>query len=367
MPINPILCNGKVSCYEITASENIDGKRYQRKRRFKCTLPEAKKREFDLIEDMRREANKGTRLTFGAWFDKWLETAALVRKIATIDAYRSTIKTNVPNEIMQKTLTEITQNDVYKIIFNSTSDISAKTRENLLQCIKVILKAALFEKIIPFNPADGIKISVPEPKLEAWTLGEVNRFLHEAKQRNHPWFDIWTLTVFSGLRSGEAYALTWDNVDFENKRIYIVSNWTAKDDYHETKNRRNRVVPINSELLTFLIELKAVRENEKYVLPHLKEWTIGSQAQILRRFATEIGLRQINFHALRASFITICMLHNVPTVKVQAMVGHQRMDTTMRYVRLIGSDLDGATENVGMKIPKQEFVSNVIDIGSRRK
>ncbi len=367
MPIKPIFKNGHVMCYEITASENIEGMRYQRKRRFKCSLPEAKKRELDLIEDLRKEANQAMRPTFGAWLDQWFKTAALTRKKSTLDAYRSTIETNVPLLIMNKLLVDITPNDIHKTIFSTESNISLKTRENLLQYLKVILKAALFERLITFNPADSIKISVPEPKLEAWTLGEVNRFLEEAKKLDHPWFPIWTLTVFAGFRSGEAYALTWDNVDLENRRLYVVSNWTIKDGYHETKNRRNRVVPINSELLAFLIELKSLRANEKYVLPHLDAWTKGYQAQVLRTFAVQIGLRQINFHALRASFITICMLHNVPTVKVQAMVGHQRMDTTMRYVRLIGSDLDGATENVGMKIPKQEVFANVIDMNSRRK
>lgn len=367
MPINPVLQDGKVVAYEVTVSENIGRRRYQRKRRFRCGLPEARKREVDLLQEVRKEAERGSRPTLGAWIDSWLESAKLTRKVSTIDAYRSTLQTNVPYELTSKPIMEVTPSDLHKLIFNPASELSPKTRENLLQCLKIILKAALFERLVPYNAAESIKISVPEPKLEAWTLGEVNHFLDEARKRNHPWFPIWAVTVFSGLRSGGAYALTWDNVDFENRRIYVVSNWTVKDGFHETKNRRNRVVPMNSQLAAYLVEHKAMPRDDVFVLPRLQEWTKGYQAKVLQAFANEIGLRQINFHALRASFITICMLQSVPTVKVQAMVGHQRLDTTMRYVRLVGADLDGATENIGMKMPQKERVADVIPFNPLRR
>ncbi|MGE0614632.1 MAG: tyrosine-type recombinase/integrase [Bacteriovoracia bacterium] len=366
MPIKPIRKDGMVAGYEVTVSENIGRKRFQKKRRYNCSLPEARKRELDLLDEVRRDAKEVGVPTFWDWIERWLETAALTRKKSTVDAYRSTLNTHVPHDLCQKPITRISTSDIQGIVFNQKAEITPKTRENLLQCLKVILKHAMYDHLIPFNPADGVKISVPETKLQAWTIKEINQFLEEASRRRHPWYPIWVTAVLSGMRSGELYALEWVNVDFENRRIYVVANWTLKDGLHETKNRRNRVVPMNSQLFKFLAELKLKRGSEKNVLPHFDEWTKGMQAAVLRRFAKQIGLRQINFHALRASFITICMLQSVSTVKVQAIVGHQRLDTTMRYIRIIGADLDDATENIGINIPIPSQTGNVVLFAPRQ-
>ena len=57
-----------------------------------------------------------------------------------------------------------------------------------------------------------------------------------------------------------------------------------------------------------------------------------------------MGIRETNFHSLRASFITHLLLKRTPVHVVQAMVGHSDLKTTQRYVRFVGSDLDGATD-----------------------
>ncbi|MEQ1877286.1 MAG: site-specific integrase [Bdellovibrionia bacterium] len=314
-------------------------------------MPEARHREVELLQEICNQAKRESQSTLEVWLEKWISQAHLSRKLGTVESYKKTLYKHIPIEVLRMSISDVGPNDVYKIVHNPEAKIKPKTRENLLQYIRVVFRDALHERLITFNPADGIKMKVPDTKLEAWTLTEVNRVLAEAANQGHPWFPIWVVTVFSGLRSGEAYALTWNNVDLENRRIYVVESWTSKDGFHETKNKRHRVVPINNELYPFLIKLKLQRGTEKFVLPHFAAWTKGKQAQVLREFAKLIEIREINFHALRASFITICLLQGVSVVKVQAMVGHEDLDTTMRYVRLVGSDLEGATENLGLKLP----------------
>jgi integrase len=337
--------------YDVNVSKVVNGKRYQRRCWKSRSMPQARQREFDLLQEIFAQAKRESQPTLDVWTERWLSRAHLSRKLGTVESYKRTLYKHIPLEIWGLPLGEITPNHVHNVVHNPAAQISPKTRENLLHYLRIILRDAVHERLITFNPAEGIKVKVPDSKLEAWTLTEVNHVLAEAARQEHPWYPIWVVTVFSGLRSGEAYALTWDNVDLENKRIYVVQNWTSKDDYHETKSKRNRVVPINTELLPFMAKLKLQRGQERYVLPHLNAWTKGSQAEILRQFARSLGVREINFHALRASFITICLLQGIPVVKVQAIVGHESLETTMRYVRLVGADLTGATENLGIKLP----------------
>ncbi len=353
MPIKVRKKDGN-TIYDVTVSKVIDGNRYQRRCWKSRSMPEARQREVELLQEIFVQAKRQSQPTLESWLEKWLAQAHLSRKLGTVDSYKKTLYRHLPFEVLKMPISEVSPNDIHRIVHNPEAKIRPKTRENLLQYIRVVLKDALHERLIQFNPADGIKVKVPDPKLEAWTLTEVNRFLAEALKQDHPWFPVWVLTVFSGVRSGEAYALTWDNIDLENRRIYVVQSWTKKDGFHETKNKRNRVVPISNELYPFLTRLKLQRGTEKFVLPRFAAWTKGRQAQVIRQFARVIEIREINFHALRASFITICLLQGVSVVKVQAMVGHEDLETTMRYVRLVGSDLDGATENLGIRLPNME-------------
>lgn len=274
------------------------------------------------------------------------------RTESTVHSYKTTLAKNVPLEYWQRKIETLKREDIQNLVFNPNLNIAPKTRQNLLQYLSKVFSDAYAHGYISHNPCLGIKVKVPESQLEAWTLSEVNYLLACAAKEYHPWFCHWALAVLSGLRNGELYALEWKNVDFENRRIHVVSNWTAKDEYHETKSRKNRVVTMNPALATLLMQLKLVRGSEKFVLPHYNAWTKGEQAKALRNFAKSIDLRPVNFHSLRASFITICLLQGVPVGKVQYLVGHVRLETTMRYVRVVGADLDGALDDIGIQLPK---------------
>lgn len=82
------------------------------------------------------------------------------------------------------------------------------------------------------------------------------------------------------------------------------------------------------------------------MLPHLGEWTDGAQAAVLRGFCEAIGITSVKFHDLRATFITQLLLKGVPLAQVMAIVGHTQLKTTNVYLRVAGTDLQGATEKL---------------------
>ena len=79
---------------------------------------------------------------------------------------------------------------------------------------------------------------------------------------------------------------------------------------------------------------------------------------MLQAVQKALDIKLTNYHSLRASFITHLLRSGVNVVSVQAMVGHQELSTTQRYIRLDGSDLTGLTktlevdfDSVGKVIP----------------
>ena len=98
------------------------------------------------------------------------------------------------------------------------------------------------------------------------------------------------------------------------------------------------------------------------VLEANKVWTQGSQAKVLKDFCKEIGITPIKFHDLRATFITQLLIKGVPLAKVMNIVGHSTIKTTMRYLRLVAQDTQGATDALDITLPEENNIDNVINL-----
>lgn len=149
------------------------------------------------------------------------------------------------------------------------------------------------------------------------------------------------------MRSGELYALQWDQVDFENNLIYVHRNWTSKTGIGPTKGRYWRSVPIgNEQVLKILHELKAIMGGDKFVLPHSIAWSRGEQARILRAFCGGCGFPSIKFHTLRACWATQLIRDRVAPGVVMKMGGWKDIKTMQRYIRLAGIEIEGGTASL---------------------
>ena len=98
-------------------------------------------------------------------------------------------------------------------------------------------------------------------------------------------------------------------------------------------------------LLPLLQELKMEFGSvSAFVLPRNDKWDRGQQAEELRTFLRSIGLPEIRFHDLRATWATMLLGKNVPPAVVMKMGGWKDMETMMIYMRKAGLDIRGATD-----------------------
>jgi integrase len=197
------------------------------------------------------------------------------------------------------------------------------------------------------NPIRGIRIEYREEEKapEILTIDEMKRLLRDAQALHHDWYPVWAMALLTGMRNGELYALLWSDIDFENLRITVSKSYQTRGRYvKSTKSGKWRTVPISSELLALLTELKVHSENRENVLPRLETWGRGGQAKVLRTFCKGIGIKSVRFHALRACFATQLLAHDIAPARVMKVCGWQDMKTMQHYVRLAGVDERGATE-----------------------
>lgn len=109
------------------------------------------------------------------------------------------------------------------------------------------------------------------------------------------------MALYTGMRNGELYALTWDKVNLEQRKILVDSAWNKDDSFKDTKSGDDRIVEIAPELLVILRDLEIKCFDSAFVLPRIDKWDKGEQARKLRMFLQGLGLPRIRFHDLRAT------------------------------------------------------------------
>lgn len=214
--------------------------------------------------------------------------------------------------------------------------------------INVIYNFGIEEGIIlgvKFSPVYGIKFHKERERVpDILTLEEIRKFLDISKSKKHPWYHIWAGALLTGMRSGEMFALEWDDVDFENELIRVSKSYEKRlKIIKSTKAGYWRNIPISPELKSLLIELK-INSESKFVFTHFPDWERGEQSKLLKSFLRENNLSVIKFHALRACFATQLLAKGTPAAIVMKICGWRDLKTMEYYIRVAGVDEKGATD-----------------------
>ncbi|MBL7661887.1 site-specific integrase [bacterium] len=262
----------------------------------------------------------------------------------------SIINLHLNPALERKEVGQIWKEDIEAII-EKAAERSNSTKHNIRKTAQNIFKFGIEKRYIRDNPC--IHVKLPEVVREVPDLlsqKEVTLLLKYAKNEKSKWYHIWAFGVYSGLRSGELYALQYKHLQIEGERgvILVRQAWTKEDGYKQVKDKHYRTVPINRPLMQIINELREANPNssnpEDYVLPKLKEWTRGDAARCLQFFLVGHRLPPIRFHDLRSLFITQLLRKGVAPAVVMEMTGHEDMETMMDYCRMVGSEVQNQTD-----------------------
>lgn len=265
-----------------------------------------------------------------------------------------------------RTIDTITTEEI-RLLVQGVEDISVAHRSNLRKFISGVFGYAVEAGILQRNPCPQMKFKQNLKLKAVLTEEQAGLLLSKARELDWPWYPHWMLALYLGLRNGELYALKWDKVDLDTLQIKVDSSWNSKDGFKSTKTGDDRIVPINQEdLLPFLRKLKLVTGSTEFVLPRSHRWEKGEQARELRLFLKGLGLPEIRFHDLRATWATLLLSKGVPAVQVMTMAGWKNYKTMVIYLRKAGVDVRGATDALRLHDPVRE-VGKLLHFGPGNK
>ena len=279
----------------------------------------------------------------------------------TVDNYAICLRGNTIPLWGDRLVDNISGDEIREVINVTLEDKSKSHRKNMLKYIRAAFNHAVEKKYIQVNPTPSISIKIGDKLKSVLTLDQARILLEQAKKMDMEWYPIWAFALYTGMRNGELYALTWEKIDLQKRIIRVDSAWNIRDGFKDTKSGDDRNVEIADDLIPIFNELKLKNENPPFVLPRLEKWTKGEQAHELRMFLAGLGLPRIRFHDLRATWATILISRGVPPAKVMKGGGWRHIKTMDRYIREAGIDVKGLMEGISIHDPRLQPEADVLD------
>ena len=179
------------------------------------------------MTEIQRTIDNGTyqspdKTTVSEWLDEWLETFCKSKvKPLTYSSYEVAIRRHIKPAIGALKLQAVKGIHVQKLYNGMTAaGLSAKTVKNVAAIMHKAFSVAQKQGIAPVNPCDAAELpKATHKEIKPLADAEIPLFLKAIQ--GHPFEGAYALSLFAGLREGECLGLSWDQVDFEGRRITI--------------------------------------------------------------------------------------------------------------------------------------------------
>lgn len=241
-------------------------------------------------------------------------------------------------------------------------EYSSGTIKILHKIIHPALDLACDDNIIGKNPSDGCtkEYAEGEEKKYALTPEEETEFLERIRLRPKMkrYYPLYAILLKTGLRISEAVGLTWDDVDFNNRRIDInhqvqYRQNNGKMQFYATTTKTNagkRIIPMTDEVYELFMEQRKVwfqsKKDSEFEVDGYKNFVFISHVtgrcmihnnvrRMLRSIVSmnnkrEIQLPDISPHILRHTCTTRLAEAGCDIKVLQYIIGHTDIRTTMR-------------------------------------
>lgn len=352
--------------YRITYTDRRTGKRKEKTKGGFATKKEAQlsaAAEELKIED-RGFSENGNEL-ISNYMLKWLETFKRPAvKLNTYLVQERNVRLNIIPRWGNYRLKDITRTEYQKWINELREHYSEGTTRRIHSIFSNAISDAVHEfQIIRESPLKKIKISKDESedaaKLKFFSVNELERFLSACMpvkntkyQHYRYYFALFSLMSRTGLRIGEALALTWDDLDLIRGTLSVDKTliYPLNSDPRVTPPKtKSSIRKITLEPETIRI-MKAYRVNQKEVIMmygfkrspqnlvfHQQDgrWLrINVVREYMKKVCSRVGLPLLSPHALRHSH-AVHLLESGATIKYVAVrLGHSSIKTTEKYLHV---------------------------------
>lgn len=328
-------------------------------------------------------------ISFNDYLDYWIKEYAQVNlKETTVDNYIKKIRLYIKPELGIYKLKALTPSILQSYINKKFNEGFSR---NTLLVLKGILSGSLNYAVEPlryikFSPMAAVKLPLqravpktPTRKKEKHIVSEeqFNKIIERFPYRHTCYLPL-QLAYRCGLRLGEAFAITWDDVNFEENTLSINKQvqWDNKYWYFtDTKYKSDRIIDLDDFMANILkqykvqqlkdkvyygedytqlkvndknqineiegseIKLINIRENGTYIQPRVMQ-------HCFRIIHYKLGYKELDYHSLRHTHTTMLLSAGANIKAVQERLGHKKLDITLQVYTHVTDEMRKKTLNI---------------------
>lgn len=307
--------------------------------------------------DMEQKLNKGYNVKasdrlFTEYFRSWFEIYRKGKKSHDNDGDIRRAVEFAEKAFVGVKMKDLTR-DMYQAALNeygeTHSTASVKKHHTYMRtCIRDAIEEGVIFRDPTYKAVAFGKIKPKEEELKFLNLFEAKRLINETKRCLKPRYISRYIILFglaTGCRFSEILGLTWDCVDFKNRKVKITKTWDHKytDDFSNTKNYASkRTITLDEGTFTILQELLAeqkklaistgLRNTKNLVFVNTKMELVTNNAvnKTLRGLCKKIGAKEITCHSLRHTHASMLLYKKINIKYVSRRLGHKDIVTTLQ-------------------------------------
>jgi integrase len=261
------------------------------------------------------------------------------QKPSGIAAKETILKRHLIPMLGTKRLDAITNEAVQQLKFALQAK-SAKTTNNVLTVLAVLLKKAVEWSVIDRIPCTIRLLKVPKPSMAFHDFDDYEKLVQAAARIDMSTYVLVLLGGDAGLRLGEMMALEWSDVDLHRRQLTVQhSDW--KGQVTTTKGGRLRHVPMTERLAAALKALRHLRGKLVLVQSSGEPLTMKIVQDRVASAARRAGVRS-GVHILRHTFCSHLAMRGAPARAIQELAGHQDLKTTHWYMHVSPAAVEDA-------------------------
>jgi integrase len=230
--------------------------------------------------------------------------------------------------------------------------LAPRTVELVARMMSGAFRRAVDAGILESNPCQRARPPKAQTReTPVWELHETQEFFANPVVRAHPHYTLFKLMGATGLRRGEALALSRGDCDLEDGVIHVRRNLAmvgSDVQFGSPKTRRSRRdVTIGADVVDLLRSHLAQQRELQVAMG--SEWNSTHDlvfpdsrgepqnptnvTHAFRALVAKTGLPRVPLHALRHAHGSLCLERGMPVVAVAARLGHSPAVLLSTYAR----------------------------------
>jgi integrase len=245
---------------------------------------------------------------------------------------------HLSKEFENKNIQEITLEEV-EDYYSKRKEVSIYSANRELALLKHFYSKAIEWKKVKENPAKEVKVRLKEEvqRIRFLMPNEIQILLSCCPDNLKP---IVTVALHTGMRREEILSLKWAQVNLITGIIHL----------DKTKNHEARNIKMNMTVRSALSEIEH-RSEFVFCKPDGSRYSKlpGPFEDVVKK----AGIEDFHFHDLRHTFASTLVMAGKDILVIQKLLGHKKLDMTMRYAHLAPNYGDAVNILDGIFSPKE--------------